>query len=655
MDPPSDKVLSAIIKSVATLLSAGIACYVTLKVVTLLDPNHERKKEAKKRMEELKSFLKLKPREELNEHELRLATQIGILLHGPPGCGKTLIARAIAKKAKANFLNFDISILNDMWYGETSKLTKALFTLCQKIQPCIVFIDEIDSVLRFRSRNDHEATAVMKTQFMALWDGFAQSVNSVIIIGATNRPEDLDSAVLRRLPFRLNVPKPDVIKREEILKVLLKNENVTDDFDYKKVATSTDGMSGSDLKEIVRHACLAKYRDVAKNLVERKDGYAVEKQINLFKWRLVNFLIGFFNTLRRYICSLPTSEPKAPLMRTEVPGPESKRLINEMETIHQATSVKFFADYEKSFGNYLVDADGNNLLDVYTQISSLPLGYNHPELIETARENRFLVSLVKSYACKEVVTCSVSRPALGGYPRTDFVQILKNSLGQVAPKGLRHAQAMLCGTSANENAIKTAFIHYQTRKRGGKLPSKEDMESCMNNEIPGSPNLCVLGFRGSFHGRSLGMLSITRSKAIHKVDIPALKWPVANFPRYLYPLDENKKYNEEQDKKCLEEVAKLIDEGKQKGNEVAALIVEPIQCEGGDHHASPAFFRGLQKVCENKGVYFIVDEVQTGGGICGTFWVHEQWGLPTPPDFVTFSKKLLTGGYYYKDSLRVNE
>uniref|UniRef100_A0A914NP37 AAA+ ATPase domain-containing protein n=1 Tax=Meloidogyne incognita TaxID=6306 RepID=A0A914NP37_MELIC len=131
----------------------------------------------------------------------------GILLHGPPGCGKTLIARAIAKKAKANFLNFDISILNDMWYGETSKLTKALFTLCQKIQPCIVFIDEIDSVLRFRSRNDHEATAVMKTQFMALWDGFAQSVNSVIIIGATNRPEDLDSAVLRRLPFRLNVPK----------------------------------------------------------------------------------------------------------------------------------------------------------------------------------------------------------------------------------------------------------------------------------------------------------------------------------------------------------------------------------------------------------------------------------------------------------------
>ena len=82
---------------------------------------------------------------------------------------------------------------------------------------------------------------------------------------------------------------------------------------------------------------------------------------------------------------------------------------------------------------------------------------------------------------------------MGGYPRTDFVQLLKNSLGQVAPKGLSHVQAMLCGTSSNENAIKTAFIHYQTCKRGGKPPSQEDMNSCMSNQLPGTPNLSVLG------------------------------------------------------------------------------------------------------------------------------------------------------------------
>jgi 4-aminobutyrate aminotransferase / (S)-3-amino-2-methylpropionate transaminase len=115
---------------------------------------------------------------------------------------------------------------------------------------------------------------------------------------------------------------------------------------------------------------------------------------------------------------------------------------------------------------------------------------------------------------------------LGAYPRTDFAKIIENSLGQVAPKGLSHVQTMLCGTSANENAIKTAFIHYQTRKRGGKSPTANDLNSCMEHKLPGTPNLSVLGrkiynflynlffnilgFHGSFHGRSLAMLSVTR-------------------------------------------------------------------------------------------------------------------------------------------------
>uniref|UniRef100_A0A183CLS2 4-aminobutyrate--2-oxoglutarate transaminase n=1 Tax=Globodera pallida TaxID=36090 RepID=A0A183CLS2_GLOPA len=250
---------------------------------------------------------------------------------------------------------------------------------------------------------------------------------------------------------------------------------------------------------------------------------------------------------------------------------------------------------------------------------------------------------------------AVSRPALGAFPRTDFADLIANSLLRVAPRGLSHVQTMLCGTSANENAIKTAFIHYQTRLRGGGAPTAQQLSSCMRNEAPGTPSLAVLGFNGSFHGRSLCMLSITRSKAIHKVDFPAFDWPVANFPRYLYPLDENKQYNLEQDERCLAEVSQLIDTSKSEGRDVAALIVEPIQCEGGDHHGSARFFRGLQNICQDNGVYFIVDEVQTGGGICGTFWAHEQWDLPTPPDFVTFSKKTLIGGYFYRDELRVNE
>jgi 4-aminobutyrate aminotransferase/(S)-3-amino-2-methylpropionate transaminase len=313
-----------------------------------------------------------------------------------------------------------------------------------------------------------------------------------------------------------------------------------------------------------------------------------------------------------------------------------------MEKIHQAPSVKFFVDYEKSFGNYLIDADGNELLDTFMQISSIPLGYNHPDLIGCAKDPRLITTLV-------------SRPALGSFPRTDFASLLQNALISVAPPGLSHVQTMMDGTSANENAVKQAFINYMTKKRGGKPPQPADLDSCMNQELPGTPNLSVLGFQGAFHGRSHAMLSVTRSKPVHKVDIPAFDWPISHFPRYMYPLEKHEGHNTKEDEKCLEEIRQKIESRKKENRDVAAVIVEPIQSEGGDHHASPNFFRNLQKICQDNGIAFIVDEVQTGGGSTGTFWAHEKWELPSPPDFVTFSKKLLLGGYYYRTEFTVNE
>lgn len=99
----------------------------------------------------------------------------GVLLYGPPGCGKTLIAKATAKEAGMRFINLDVAMLTDKWYGESQKLASAVFSLAVKIQPCIIFIDEIDSFLRARNSSDHEATAMMKTQFMMLWDGWHPS------------------------------------------------------------------------------------------------------------------------------------------------------------------------------------------------------------------------------------------------------------------------------------------------------------------------------------------------------------------------------------------------------------------------------------------------------------------------------------------------
>lgn len=190
----------------------------------------------------------------------------GVLLHGPPGCGKTLIAKATAKEAGTRFINLDVGILTDKWYGESQKLATAVFTLAVKLQPCIIFIDEIDSLLRARNSTDHEATAMMKAQFMSFWDGLITDPNcTVIIMGATNRPQDLDRAILRRMPATFFITMPNMLQRKQILSLILRNEPIADDVDIFKIAKSTEGFSSSDLKELCRNASVYRVRDYMRN------------------------------------------------------------------------------------------------------------------------------------------------------------------------------------------------------------------------------------------------------------------------------------------------------------------------------------------------------------------------------------------------------
>lgn len=350
----------------------------------------------------------------------------------------------------------------------------------------------------------------------------------------------------------------------------------------------------------------------------------------------------FAKECRNYGTSYSTvhQEPPGPLIKTEIPGPKSKQLLKEMMDIQQCGSVQLFANYEKSAGNYFADADGNLFLDVYTQISSLPLGYNHPALLNAFQNDSEVRALV-------------NRPALGVFPADDWPKKLRDVLLSVAPPGLRHVMTMMCGACSNENAFKAAFILYCTRKRGGRTTfTEEEMKTALLNIPPGAPDLSIMSFKGlnssgAFHGRTFGTLATTKSKAIHKLDFPSFEWPVARFPEYKYPLEEFKRENEQQDKECLAHVEEQFDKWEKK-RPIAGVIIEPIQAEGGDNHASPEFFQELQKICNRRGAALIIDEVQTGCGPTGKMWCHEHFNLPSPPDLVTFSKKMLTGGFYFK-------
>lgn len=255
-----------------------------------------------------------------------------------------------------------------------------------------------------------------------------------------------------------------------------------------------------------------------------------------------------------------------------------------------------------------------------------------------------------------MVSSLINRPALGNFPPHDWAHVLESGILRVAPKGLNQVFTAMAGSDANETAYKAAFMWRRQHDRGGPNVefTEEEMASAMNNAEPGaSQHLSIMSFKSAFHGRLFGSLSTTRSKPIHKLDIPAFDWPQATFPQLKYPLEQHAEENAAAEKASLDEVEHLI---LNYHIPPCAVVVEPIQSEGGDNHASPAFFRGLRAVTRKHGVLLIVDEVQTGLGATGKFWAHEHWDLPDPPDMVTFSKKAQTAGYYYGNpELRPNK
>lgn len=326
-------------------------------------------------------------------------------------------------------------------------------------------------------------------------------------------------------------------------------------------------------------------------------------------------------------------EPSAPAVSSSSTGEASKAEIKALDKTFDARAAYFVADYQKSEGNYIADVDGNLYLDVYAQIASIPLGYNNPELIKTAKSDKMIRAIV-------------DRPAMGNFPGSDLKEITLKLL-EFAPKGQDKLWSGLSGADAVELAFKAVFFWYQSKKRGyAKAFTAEENESVMKNQAPGSPELAILSFERSFHGRLFASGSTTCSKPIHKMDLPSFKWPKAQYPSYKYPLEEHKEENKREDERCLKIVEDIFSSWKCP---IAGLLIEPIQSEGGDNHGSAEFFQGLRDITIKHGALLIMDEVQTGVGATGKFWCHEHFNLSPPPDLVTFSKKFQSAGYYFHD------
>jgi L-lysine 6-transaminase len=271
-------------------------------------------------------------------------------------------------------------------------------------------------------------------------------------------------------------------------------------------------------------------------------------------------------------------------------------------------------DLKKSRGTYLVDArDGKRYLDFFTFVASSPLGMNHPKLTAPA----FL---------KKLAYVAVNKPSLSDIYTAEQAQFVDTFSRVAMPATLPHAFFIEGGALAVENTLKAAF-DWKIRKNRTRGYREERGRQ-------------IVHFRQAFHGRSGYTLSLTNTDPVKTDLFPKFAWPRVLNPAVRYPL------NEENLARVIADEETSIGQIKQAFNEnkddIAAIIIEAIQGEGGDNHFRGEFFRALRELADENEAMLIIDEVQTGVGMTGKMWAHQHF---VEPDMIAFGKKMQVCGF----------
>jgi len=271
-------------------------------------------------------------------------------------------------------------------------------------------------------------------------------------------------------------------------------------------------------------------------------------------------------------------------------------------------------DHERSHGAWFVDArTGREYLDFLTFFASSPIGYNHPRL----REHEFAETLQR---------VARTKPSLSDIYTVEQARFVNTVERLALPPHLTHAFFVEGGALGVENALKTAMDWKVQKNRARGRNGERGTE--------------IVHFREAFHGRTGYTLSLTNTDPVKTDAFAKFDWPRIDNPKLRFPLTEEvARETAAAEERALDQLRRVFSE---RGEQIAAVIIEPIQGEGGDNHFRGEFLRAVERQCHEGEAFFIVDEVQTGVGLTGKMWAHEHFGLA--PDALAFGKKLQLGG-----------